>query len=175
VTIDPVEVIKFVGGIGGIFSTLFLIIDRMFRYSPTVSFRPHDNAVRLVIRNAMSESMIVDAITVTPPYLGIASRDGTDALTIIQAAVEARAKGISHESSEFLIVDPLAEQMYRVVRLVDFGKLPQDAKIKIRCQWRSTGRSNYLKRTAMARTTVKDILRLQKESQESASFWNTSR
>jgi hypothetical protein len=160
---DLLETIKTIGGLSGLASATFLIIDRMFRFSPTISFRPDDNVVKLVIRNWMTESLIVDDIAITPPYLGIPSRDDLGStLTIIQAAVEARAKSGVHTSPAFLVVNPLAEQMYPLVRLISFDDLSADTKIKIRCRWRSTGRSFFLKRRAKASTTVGDVLRMLK-------------
>jgi hypothetical protein len=99
---DLVETIKLIGGLSGLASATFLIYDRIVRFRPTVSFRPHDKAVNLAIRNAMPESLIIDKISFTPPHLGIYSRgDLGPTLTRIRAGVEARGKG-AHTSHDFL-------------------------------------------------------------------------
>jgi hypothetical protein len=160
---DLVETIKLIMGLSGLASGTYLIYDRIICFRPTVSFRPHDNAVNLVIRNAMPESLIVDSVTITPPYLCVHSRrDLGETLTKIKAGVEARGKD-AHTSHDFLIIDPLTEKLFPLIWVVSKDNLSPRASIKVRCLWRSTGRP--LKRGVTASATVQDILQMQKEAQ----------
>jgi hypothetical protein len=158
-TIDPVEVIKFVVGIGGLLSIVFLIYDRLIKSPLTVFLRPRDRAAWLVLKNAMPETLIIDSIEVTPPNLGIAL--GDDLRPLLKAVSDAVHESGPERTS--VIIDPLADRMCKLINLSGFDSLPADAVFKIKCHWRSTARPSYVKRSVTVSTTAGDVVRMRNE------------
>jgi hypothetical protein len=165
VTFDFLEAVKFIGGLSGLASGSFLIYDRLVRFRPTIFFRPFENSVYLVVKNTMPETLVIDQITVAPAYLGIAL--GHDLHSTLKTFYEAQRPN-EQASQVFVAVDPLSEKMCRLLKLKDFDDLLGSTKIKIRCQWRDTRRSFFLKRNVSVSTTVMDVLRLQAASRTKA-------
>src|SRR5947209_7923272 len=64
-----IEVVKFVGGLGGLASSAFLVYDRLLRDRPAAFLVPADFHVHLLLRNTASETIVIDEITITPPIL----------------------------------------------------------------------------------------------------------
>ncbi|MEH2504992.1 hypothetical protein V1290_003803 [Bradyrhizobium sp. AZCC 1578] len=157
---DPIEAIKFIGGIGGILSTGFLIYDRLYKSQPTIFFQPHDATACLVIKNTMTETLFIDAIDVSPRKLSFAF--GDDIHSTIEAVV-----GAAHDSSperNSLIIGPLSERYCRLVKLTGFDELPPETPFTIRCAWRNTRRPSYVKQSVKVSTTAGDLTRIRNDA-----------
>jgi len=165
-TFDLVEVIKFIGGLSGLASGSFLIYDRLVRFRPTVFFRPSNNEVYLVIKNTMTETLVIDQITVTPAYLEIVA--GEDLPSMLKIVHE-KTRGPTNQASQvFIVIDPLSEKPCQLLQLKGFDDLPSSTIFEIRCQWRDTRRPFFLKRNVSVSTTAMDVRRLQSASHTKA-------
>ncbi|HEY8269176.1 MAG TPA: hypothetical protein VIG34_11010 [Xanthobacteraceae bacterium] len=160
---DSLEVLKIVGGIGGILSSVFLVYDRVVRLRPLVYLHLGDFRVDLRVKNAANEPIIIDEIAVSPPVLGVAMAN--DLMSTIQAVAARWYPRMAPEkaSRTFAVIGPLQERSFGLVLLDEFDKLKDDERIRIRCEWRSTRRPFPFRRSAIVRTTVRDI-RLLKEA-----------
>jgi hypothetical protein len=148
------ELVKLVGGLGGIASSGFLIYDRMWRLRPTAYLRPHDKHVRLKIRNTANEALVIDRIDVSPKVLAVVMKEGRGDL----ARAEATANAMYHaqtDGSTFAVIPPLEEGSFRLIELSACGSLKEDDRILIRCDWRST-RSQW-PFTRSVSTKIKDL------------------
>src|ERR1700687_4984055 len=67
-----IGVVKFVGGVGGLASSAFLIYDRVFRDRPAAFLIPANYKTNLRFKNVAAETIIIDEIIITPPMLKVA-------------------------------------------------------------------------------------------------------
>lgn len=155
---DLIEIIKALGIVGGIASSVFLIYDRFTRAQPTVSLRPHDANVRLQLFNNANEPIIIDRIEAMPHVIGFSKADDTHSL------VEAAATAVYPKNSEapkiFVMVGPLEKRDFGIMRMAEFEKLSPEAKITIRVYWRNTRKPLPFDRHVKAVTTVGDLKRI---------------
>ena len=66
---SSIELVKFVGGLGGLPSSAFLVYDRIYRNRPSAFLIPADYKTNLRFRNVAAETVIIDEIIITPPML----------------------------------------------------------------------------------------------------------
>jgi hypothetical protein len=162
-----VEAVKFFGGLGGIASSIFLVYDRFVRNRPFAYLRPHDFAAELLVKNVAGEPIIIDEFDVVPPVVGFSRNN--DRLSTIEAVAARFYPDQAGENARkvFVLIPPLGERGFHLVRLKDFDTLDGALPVKIRCAWRNTRKPLPLKQHVVVNTTVGD-LRLIKDAADAA-------
>jgi hypothetical protein len=150
--VNWIETIKFVGGVSGIASALFLVYDRLIRGRPLVYLCPQEFRVHVRINNAVSETIIVDDIEIEPPVLEIVW--GTDTRSDVEAAAALIGMFKREEKRTFVIIPTEERSLPLIFKL---GDLEDNAPIKIKLYWRNTRRSLPYRRTISVRTCPRDL------------------
>ena len=70
------EAVKFFGGLSGLASGIFLVYDRLFRDQPIAFLVPCKYKAGLRLKNIAKETIIIEAIDVTPPNLQVHRANG---------------------------------------------------------------------------------------------------
>jgi hypothetical protein len=150
-----VEVIKNVGSIGGLASSIFLVYDRFMRGRPHAFIRAHGYGAELFICNTANESIIVDDVQTTPHVIGIAKTTG------LHSTIEAAAKYVMPDAVEaeriFVMLAPREERGLPIIGLVPFKEASDELPVKIEGRWRNTRKPLPIYRYFTVRTTVGDL------------------
>jgi hypothetical protein len=152
-----IELVKLVGGLGGIASSSFLIYDRLWRLRPIPYLRPHDSHVHLKIRNTANEALVIDKIDVSPKVLGIVMKERKGDLLSQMDATANAVYDAQTGGSTFAVIPPLEEGSFRLIELPACSALKDDERVLIRCDWRSTRRPWPFTRSVSVMTTPKDL------------------
>ena len=149
-----IEGTKFIGGIGGIASAVFLIYDRYVSGRPLAYLNPEGSHAELVLKNVTEESIVIDEISVTPRVLQVSMAD--DLRSTIKAVV-AGEKGVSGDSKTYFVISAEGERRLPLVFLSQFKESPKNKKITITCGYRNTRRPLPFSRFVKVKTTIEDL------------------
>ena len=151
-----IELVKFVGGLGGLASSAFLVYDRVFRYQPLAFLFPAEYKTNIRLKNVAAETIIIDEIAIVPPFLRAARAN--DLVTTNQeraaawySSAESKAEGV------YIIIKPMEERTFALHRFADFENADGGTVVSIRCRWRNTRKSYPFNRYVRLKTTVKEI------------------
>ena len=154
-----IELVKFVGGLGGLASATFLVYDRIFRYRPSAFLIPVEYKTSVRFKNVAAE------IIITPPMLTIARANDLVTRNEERAAVmyptmedNKRLEGI------YIVIKPMEERTFALHRFADFESADEKTVIAIRCRWRNTRKPFPIPRYVRVTTTVKEVRNLREAS-----------
>jgi hypothetical protein len=152
-----IEMVKFVGGMGGIASSAFLVYDRMFRYRPAAFLIPMDYKTSLRIKNVADETLIIDEITIKPGILVVAR--ASDLVTVSEERAASMYPNMERRLPEgvFIFIKPKEERTFALHRSAEFESPDGKRVITIRCRWRNTRKPFPIPRYVHVKTTVKDV------------------
>jgi hypothetical protein len=160
-----IELVKFVGGLGGLASSAFLVYDRIYRYRPAAFLIPADYKTNLRFKNIAAETIVIDEIVITPPMLTVATANDLVTRNEERAAVmyptmedNKRLEGI------FVVIKPTEERTFALHRFADFETADGNTVIAIRCRWRNTRKPFPIPRYVRVKTTVKEVRDLREAS-----------
>ena len=145
-TFDPVEAVKFFGGLAGLLSGGFLIYDRLVRDRPIVALHRQTIGVNgytyLRIINPIDDDLVIKSIECLPAR-------------IISVAVNHKTRSIMEAtfpdySLGPLIVAPKAETQLPIIKLTK--ELPTSG-VRIAVKWRRTRHTWPWDRTSSLKTT----------------------
>jgi hypothetical protein len=168
-SVEFLEILKTVGALGGIASSAFLVYDRLVRSRPYAYLRPSKYSVEVVVKNVTNYVVIVDEIGVSPAVVGLKKNE--DTLSILQTIARPWYPTRSNEKAQkvFMLLYPLEERGFGVLRLKHFDAMDDKAKIVIRCSWRNTRKPFPMKRSIKVHTTAGDIRKLSDVALENAN------
>jgi hypothetical protein len=148
-----IDIVFRVGSLGGLVSAAFLIYDRTIRWRPVCYLCPvpEDFRVHLRIRNVASETVFIDAISITPQRLEIVLKSEVEA-----AAALIRPRDVVQDRS--MVIGPSEEKSIPLT--FQLQGLFDSAPIKLKVYWRTTRWSWPLRRCVRIKTSPKDIQRL---------------
>ncbi|MBR0789886.1 hypothetical protein JQ631_12445 [Bradyrhizobium manausense] len=163
-TLDVVEIIKFVGGVAGLCTAGFLIYDRLVRSRPITYLGVSDYKADLRLRNVTKETVIIDEISITPKDFLRAAR-ANDLITKNEERQKAfypttAGKDDARFLGEFVILKPDEERRFSLHRFASFEHAKDDEKLVIRCRWENTRTPWFTKRYVKVRTTVGRVKKL---------------
>jgi hypothetical protein len=159
-----VELVKFVGGLGGLASSAFLVYDRIFRYRPAAFLLPVDYKTNLRFKNVAAETIIIDEIVIKPPMLTVARANDLVTVNEERAAVMYGSAEDKRPEVIYVVIKPEEERTFALHRFADFENADGKTVIKIRCKWRNTRRPFPISRYVRVKTTVKEIRDLREAS-----------
>lgn len=154
---DFIKAVTFVGGLSGLASISFLVYDRFIRSRPSIFLIPKDYNTQVCINNVADETIIIDEVTIRPPFLKVYRAN--DLIT----ANEETALGMYGKSARqlpegtFIVIKPLAQRTAALHRLADFENADGAKAVKIRCRWRNTRRPVPWHRYVRIRTDIRDL------------------
>jgi hypothetical protein len=153
-----VEGVKFVGGLGGLASSVFLVYDRVFRCQPLMHLLVKDKDVFLRIKNVVDETIVIRKLMMTPAVAGFAPGDSLrDTISGVLSAASGR---------DFLVIDPLKDRELGLILIEEkLKQLADEYELVISATWANTRRPLPFKRTLRLKTSVCD----RKELYRSAS------
>jgi len=159
-----IEMVKFVGGLGGLASSAFLLYDRIFRYRPSVFLIPVDYKTNLRIKNIADETIIIDEIIITPAILKVAKAN--DLVTVNEEKAASMYPTMERRVPEgvFIVIKPKEERTFALHRFAEFENSDGKRMITIRCRWRNTRKPFPIARHAKIKTTVKDVQNMMEAS-----------
>lgn len=167
--LDPIiELVKFVGGLGGLASSTFLVYDRVYRYRPSAFLIPADYKTSLRFKNVAAETIVIDEIVITPPMLTVARANDLVTRNEERAAVMYPTT-TSKEDKErlegtYVIIKPMEERTFALHRFADFENADGCTAIIIRCRWKNTRKPFPIPRYVRIKTTVKEVHNLREAS-----------
>jgi hypothetical protein len=135
---EMLEAFEIVGALCGIAAVAFLVYDREWRRCPLLHLQPGDYAIQLRVKNVIDEAIIVDAITATPPVIGV--MEGKN------------ASGVA------ILVKPYEERLLRMTLFREFEELNPTTVITIRASWRTTRSTWPRRRQVVSRIVAKDVM-----------------
>ena len=152
-----VEAVKFVGGLGGIASSIFLIYDRIYRFRPSAYLIPKDYKANIRVDNVADETVILDEITITPGLLEIVRAN--DLVTANEERQVSWYGSTARKLPEgaYVVLKPSQSRTFALHRSADFENAKPEVRVTIRCRWRNTRHSFPWSRYVRIKTTVKDI------------------
>lgn len=154
--IDLVETVKFVGGLGGLASSAFLIYDRLLRDQPLAFLAPIEYKTGISFLNTTRETIIINRVAVSPPMLELARAD--DSKTVNQERAETWYGRKSDELERiFILLKPGEQRTFALHRFPDFENAPDAQSISIRCGWKHTRSIFRFPRNVGLRTTAKEL------------------
>ena len=133
-----VESVKFLGGLGGLASSIFLVYDRLFRSAPLAYLVPDEYQAKLRFKNTTNETIIIDEISIRPPIVSLAKADDVKTHQEDTAAVWYPSMNDKDAMRVFIILPPDAERSFGLKRSAEFENSDDRRQIKIRCKWRNT-------------------------------------
>jgi hypothetical protein len=159
-----IELIKFVGGLGGLASASFLIYDRVFRYRPSAFLFPADYKTNIRFKNVAAETIIIDKITIKPPLLGV--RRANDLKPTNTERAETLYGSKDPEAGRiFVIIKPMEERTFALSGTsADFDHAPGDQVITIKCRWKNTRKPFPIARHVKIKTTAREVRELRDAS-----------
>jgi hypothetical protein len=131
------EGVKLIGSLLGIATASFIVYDRFIRSRLIVALhvkKPElrsENEVYLRIRNTVPEDIVVDAITIQPPFLTLAYDDDVQSMT--NALIG---------SFNRIVVGPHDERLLLIV-IRDRKDVSKSAPVAISVAWRATRRPGH--------------------------------
>lgn len=150
-----IEGVKFVGGVGGLASSAFLIYDRVFRNQPLAFLVPADFKTNLRITNVAPETIIIDKIDIDPPVLKVAKR--SDLYTDSEDSAASMYPTMQSERTPkgtYIVIKPKSERTFALHFLADLDTMSERGEITIRCKWINTRKRVPFPRYIRLRTTV---------------------
>jgi len=159
-----IELIKFVGGLGGLASASFLIYDRVVRYRPTAFLFPAEYKTNIRFKNVAAETIIIDKITVKPPLLFV--RRANDLKPTNTERAEAWYSSKDPDADRiFVIIKPMEERTFMLSGVsADFDHATADQVFTIKCRWRNTRKPFPIARHVKIKTTARDVRELRDAS-----------
>jgi hypothetical protein len=158
------ELVKFVGGLGGLASSVFLIYDRVLRYRPSAFLIPVDYKTSVRFQNVAAETIIVDEVVIRPPMMLKLAR----ANDLVTRNEERAAALYSSDDRKldgiFIVIKPTEERTFALHRFADFENADDGTPISIRCRWKNTRKPFPISRCVKIKTTVKEIKDLREAS-----------
>jgi hypothetical protein len=160
-----IELVKFVGGLGGLASSAFLVYDRIFRYRPAAFLIPVEYKTSLRFKNVAEETIIIDEIIIAPPMLTVARANDLVTKNEERAAVM-YPKMEEHKRLEgiYIVIKPTEERTFALHRFADFENADGKTTIAIRCRWRNTRTPFPIPRYVRVKTTVQEVRNLREAS-----------
>jgi hypothetical protein len=159
-----VELIKFVGGLGGLASALFLIYDRVVRYRPAAFLFPADYKTNIRFKNVAAETIIIDKITIKPPLLFVRRANDLKPPNTDRAETWYGSKDPDADRI-FVIIKPMEERTFMLSGVsADFDHAPADQVFTIKCRWRNTRKPFPIARHVRIKTTARDVRELREAS-----------
>ena len=159
-----IETVKFVGGLGGLASTSFLLYDRIVRYRPTAFLIPVDYKTSLRIKNVADETIIIDEILITPAILKVAKAN--DLVTLNEEKAASMYPTMERRVPEgiFIVIKPKEERTFSLHRFAEFENSDGKRMITIRCRWRNTRKPFPIARHVKVKSTVNDVRNMMEAS-----------
>ncbi len=159
-----VELVKFVGGLGGLASATFLVYDRIYRYRPSAFLIPVDYKTSIRFKNVAAETIIIDQVVITPPMLLLARANDLVTVNQERAAVFYSSEDNKLPEDIFVVIKPMKERTFALHRFADFENADGSTVIAIRCRWRNTRKPFPIGRYVRVKTTVKEVRDLREAS-----------
>jgi hypothetical protein len=158
-----VELVKFVGGLGGLASATFLVYDRVYRDQPSAFLVPKDYKANLRFTNNAAETIIIDEIIVRPPLLIV--KRANDLVTSNE-----ERQALFYDSARLnpekvlIILKPLEERTFALHgSSAEFEHAADDQTITLRCRWQNTRKPLPFKRYIRIKITS-GIIRTMREA-----------
>jgi hypothetical protein len=171
-----IELVKFVGGLGGLASSVFLIYDRVLRYRPSAFLIPVDYKTSVRFQNVAAETIIVDEVVIRPPMMLKLAR----ANDLVTRNEERAAALYSSDDRKldgiFIVIKPTEERTFALHRFADFENADDRTPISIRCRWKNTRKPFPISRYVRIKTTADSTpLRTRKRSRPIGGLSETNR
>lgn len=158
-----IELVKFVGGLGGLASASFLIYDRVVRYRPSAFLFPANYKAHVCFKNLAAETIIIDKVTIKPPLLKLMRAND------FKSDHEDRAESWYGKDSDhdkvFVIIRPMGERSFALHgSSAEFDHAPEGRVIVIKCRWKNTRKPFPVDRHVKIKTTAAAIRQLRDAS-----------
>lgn len=150
-----IEGVKFVGGLGGLASSAFLIYDRILRNQPIAFLLPADFKTNLRITNVAPETIIIDEIVIDPPVLRVAKAN--DLYTDSEDSAASMYPTMQSERTPkgtYIVIKSKNERTFALHFLADLDSMNEREEIRIRCRWINTRKGVPFPRYVRLKTTV---------------------
>ena len=128
------------------------LYDRVVGKAPHLNFELDEGAVKLMVRNELEETIIVESIRADPSVLGFST--GHSIREIAGAVIVQR--NLPNDEA-LAVISPGASFPLTVITFDPFEKSPPKQPIKVTAHWRGSTRGPFSERTTTLKTSIRDI------------------